>query len=207
MSRLARSVCGLSAENRSAFDTAVLFLRWHQLAANPLLYRKLCALVSHEITESRLELKPGKMSTLDLAGWGWGGGVSLVFSLLPESFFIIFPSGGFGTACISNPVFAVYLYETTGNKFRSAEVQTSHPGIPNVPTFLVLLSSATILYVHVHHMLFMRAELLSVPVLISSCQTDLYLIDTEWHWPASAWQASMDIPVNWDHFGPSFISN
>lgn len=96
MSRLARSVCGLSAENRSAFDTAVLFLRWHQLAANPLLYRKLCALVSHEITESRLELKPGKMSTLDLGGWV----VSLVFSLLPESFFIIFPSGVFGTAYI-----------------------------------------------------------------------------------------------------------
>lgn len=205
MSRLARSVCGLSAENRSAFDTAVLFLRWHQLAANPLLYRKLGALVSHKITESRLELKPGKMSTLDLAGGV--GGVSHLFSPSRELFLLSFPAGGFGTACISNPVFAIYLYETTGNKFRSAEVQTSHPGILNVPPSLVLLSSTTILYVHVHHMPFTGTEPLSVPVLISSCQTDLYLINTEWHWPASAWQASMDIPVNWDHFGPSFISN
>lgn len=89
----------------------------------------------------------------------------------------------------------------------SAEVQTSHPGILNVSTSHVPLSSTTILYVHVHHSLFMGTELLSAPVLISSCQTDLYLINTEWHWPASAWQASMDIPVNWDHFGPSFISN
>lgn len=92
MSRLARSVCGLSAENRSAFDTAVLFLRWHQLAANPLLYRKLCALVSHEITESRLELKPGKMSTLDLAGWGWGGCLSSFLSF-PRAFLLSFPPG------------------------------------------------------------------------------------------------------------------
>lgn len=65
MSGLAASVCGLSAENRSAFDTAVLFSRWHQLAANPLLYGKLCALVSHKITESRLELNLGKTNILD----------------------------------------------------------------------------------------------------------------------------------------------
>lgn len=105
MSRLARSVCGLSAENRSAFDTAVLFLRWHQLAANPLLYRKLCALVSHKITESRLELKPGKINTLDLKE-----GVSRSF------FIIIVPFGAFGTACISNSISAIYPYE----KFRWA---------------------------------------------------------------------------------------
>lgn len=90
MSRLARSVCGLSAENRSAFDTAVLFSRWHQLAANPLLYRKLCALVSHEITESRLELKPGKMSTLDLAG---AGGCLSSFLSFPRAFLLSFPPG------------------------------------------------------------------------------------------------------------------
>lgn len=189
MSRLARSVCGLSAENRSAFDTAVLFLRWHQLAANPLLYRKLCALVSHKITESRLELKPGKMNTLDLKE-----GVSHLFSPTWELFFIIVPFGAFGTACISNAISAIYLYE----KFRWALLRYKR---------LIPLSSTTILYVHVHHSLFMGTELLSAPVLISSCQTDLYLINTEWHWPASAWQASMDIPVNWDHFGPSFISN
>lgn len=90
MSRLARSVCGLSAENRSVFDTAVLFLRWHQLAANPLLYRKLCALVSHKITESRLELKPGKMNTLNFKE-----GVSRLFSPTWEIFLLLlsFPSG------------------------------------------------------------------------------------------------------------------
>lgn len=196
MSRLAQSVCGLSAENRSAFDTAVLFLRWHQLAANPLLYRKLCALVSHKITESRLELKPGKMNTLDLKQG--------VFSLFPKSFFLLllllsFPSGIL-VQHASRPL--SLLYETTGDKFRWALLRYKR-----LIVIFSMFSSTTILYVHVYHSLFMGSELLSAPVLISSCQTDLYLINTEWHWPASAWQASMDIPVNWDHFGPSFISN
>lgn len=191
MSRLARSVCGLSAENRSAFDTAVLFLRWHQLAANPLLYRKLCALVSHKITESRLELKPGKVNTLDLKE-----SVSRLFSPSRELFLLSsFPSG----------LLVRHASWTLSLLYICMKPWAINSGILDVPASLVLLSSTAILYVHdVRHM---GSELLSVPVLISSCQTDLYLINTEWHWPASAWQASMDIPVNWDHFGPSFISN
>lgn len=202
MSRLARSVCGLSAENRSVFDTAVLFLRWHQLAANPLLYRKLCALVSHKITESRLELKPGKMNTLNFKE-----GVSRLFSPTWELFLLLlsFPSGFWYSMHLKLYLCYIYLYEKLS--WALLRLQMSHPGILNVSTYHVPLSSTTILYVHVHHSLFTGTELLSAPVLISSCQTDLYLINTEWHWPASAWQASMDIPVNWDHFGPLFISN